>query len=332
MSAGTTAQLPPPPARVLDEAGRPRTGRYAGHVDADWSAAPLSRWKRLVRGKRWLYTGIGTPECFLAVAIIDLGWVSSAFTYLFDRRTREHAVNHAWNGMAGAAKVTTIAGAGASARFHARKTDLSIERGTNRDAWTLRLAAPGLVAEATLDAAAAPPTLCAIAEPPGAFGNCTHKSVGLPVRGFAEAGGRRYSLDGASAAVDHTSGLLARETIWRWASASGPGAGFNLVEGFNGSVENAVWIGGNLVPVGDTRIAFDEKDPMRPWSVKSEDGIVDLEFRPEGKRAADTNLLIAVSRYIQPIGTFHGTLRAPGTAPFDVRDLAGVTEWHVAKW
>ena len=65
----------------------------------------------------------------------------------------------------------------------------------------------------------------------------------------------------------------------------------------------------------------------------SEDGLLDLQFTPEGARQESKNLLVAASYYIQPIGTFRGTVRAhAGAAPVAVDALLGVTEDHRSKW
>ncbi len=144
--------------------------------------------------------------------------------------------------------------------------------------------------------------------------------------------GARYELDGHTGALDHTSGLLARETRWHWASAAGPRLGFNFVEGFNGPVENVVWLDGRIHPVGPVAFEFDRARTNLPWRIRSPDGAVDLTFTPEAERRQNKNLVLAVSRYVQPIGTFRGTLRLPGTAEVKVDDLAGVTEDHLARW
>ena len=64
---------------------------------------------------------------------------------------------------------------------------------------------------------------------------------------------------------------------------------------------------------------------MKPWTIRANQ--LELEFTPEGKRAEDKNLLVAASRYVQPIGTFRGKV-----AGVDVADLCGVTEDHAARW
>jgi hypothetical protein len=56
-------------------------------------------------------------------------------------------------------------------------------------------------------------------------------------------------------------------------------------------------------------------------------------FTPEGARREDKDLLVAASRYVQPIGVFDGWVRADHNAPKkDVVALAGVTEDHHSRW
>jgi hypothetical protein len=147
------------------------------------------------------------------------------------------------------------------------------------------------------------------------------------------AGGSRYSLDGGVASYDYSNGLLGRETAWRWASAHREHIGFNLQAGYFGAAENALWIDGAIVPLGAAQFAFDEHDPMRPWQVRTDDGLLDLVFTPEGMRRENRNLLVAASRYVQPIGTFSGTVRAAaGADARTITRLVGVTEDHASRW
>mgnify|MGYP006205413923 CR=1 FL=1 len=64
-----------------------------------------------------------------------------------------------------------------------------------------------------------------------------------------------------------------------------------------------------------------------------DDGLLDLRFRPEGARQARRDVWIAASDYIQPVGTFHGWVRAvPGGPTLPVEGLLGVTEDHRSRW
>lgn len=307
-------------------------GSYAGVAPrVDWRAAAAARgrgalWRRL-HGKRWHYAGIFTDECVVALAIIDLGWTSSAFAYLFDRRERRLRADLSRLGLPGGADVAERPSADAVTRFGRWR----IARSAGGKGWRVEAHGKGFLLDATLDEPAEAPTLCAVAEIAGGVANCTHKTLCVTARGTAAAGGASFSLDGGFASLDHTHGLLARETRWRWASATSARVGFNLVEGFNGPVENALWIDGRLHPVGRAEMSFRGDAPLEPWRIRTACGAVDVTFHPEGARGENKQLLVAASRYVQPIGVFKGTVTPPGGAPLTV-ELPGVTEDHAARW
>ncbi len=326
----------PAPKSPLGPDGRPALGAYRGYAErVSWQGLhpDLRRnllWRKL-HTKTWHYASIANEACVVALAIIDVGIAASAFAYVFDRRAGRMATNLSFTALPGAARFTAFAGPGACSRFVTRGRRFAIERGpstwhihgTTRDGFTL---------DATLDPTCAPSPLCAVARIESGVANCTHKTVGLAAHGFVATGGSRFDLAGGTGALDHTHGLLARDTLWRWASATSPGLSLNLVEDFNGPVENVVWIGDELVPVGPVSFRYDPAATLRPWAIRSADGVLDLEFTPAGERRADNDLLIAKSWYVQPVGTFRGVIRPAGRTPIEVRDLAGVTEDHVARW
>jgi hypothetical protein len=184
-----------------------------------------------------------------------------------------------------------------------------------------------LTVDATLLETPAGPTLCALAPVPGGVADCTHKTPALSVDGVAGSGGRTFELGGCVAALDHTSGLLARRTRWRWASASDATTAVNLTEDFTAPYENALWTDGAVRRLPAVHFQFDPTRPDDPWLIRSDDGSVDLTFVPEGRRAKRTNLVVAASSYLQPVGTFSGL-----AGGLRVNGLAGVTEDHMAKW
>jgi hypothetical protein len=330
--------LPLAPSAPVDPSGRPVFGTYAGEVGrAVWDglAGPFARGRlyRLLHLKRWHYAGIAGPRCVAALAIIDLGYAASGFAYAFDRERRELLVDRSWMGLPGImVRVSAVTGAGAHSRFEAPGVLLDLERPEGSDRWRAQIRAPGLTLEAVLDAAAAPPTLAAVAPIDGGVANCTQKTLCLPATGTLVAGGARFDLAGSFGAFDHTAGLLARDTRWRWACAWGAGLGLNLVEGFNGPAENGLWIGGALAHVGAATISHDAEDALAPWAVRTADGRVDLAFTPEGLRREDQDLGLAASRFVQAVGRFNGQVRRPDGAAVAVRDLVGVTEDHAARW
>ncbi len=327
--------MKPAPAAVTAD-GRPAHGRYAGRIARiDW--APLRPrpgwlWRRL-HHKRWHYVGLGNDAVFIGVAIVDLGWTATAFAYLFDRGERRLRADWSQDGLPGLqARVSDEPLAGARAWFRGPAARLSLQHRAD-DSLELQVDTRALRLHARLELAGMAPPLLAIGPIDGGLAHATQKTTTLPVQGWAEAGGRRFTLDGAFAAVDASNGLLARDTAWRWASAQGRGLGFNLQQGYFGDRENLLWLDGQPVALGAARFEFDAARPMQPWRVRTDDGLLDLTFTPEGLRQHGRDLGFAASHYVQPVGRFSGWVRATATAaPREVQDLLGVTEDHRSRW
>lgn len=321
---------------TLVDGGLPRVGRYAGSPDRfDWRglrALPHrgGLWRRL-HHKRWHYVGLGDARLFIGVAIVDVGWTGTAFAYLFDRQRGRLLVDWSQDGLPGLqVQVGNAPLRGAIARFRGLGSRLKVQDDAGR--LQLQVDVPGLRVSATLSPPSSPPLL-AIGSIAGGIAHATVKTSTMTVQGWAEAGGERFALDGALAALDASNGFLARETAWRWASGHGEDIGFNLQQGYFGSQENALWLDGQLIPLGAARFEFDAAAPLQPWRVQTDDGLLDLVFTPEGLRAEDRNLGFAASHYVQPVGRFNGWVRAaPGAAPRELRDLLGVTEDHRSRW
>jgi hypothetical protein len=199
--------------------------------------------------------------------------------------------------------------------------------------YRLALRCRGMEIDAELDARHAAPFLLAVGPVQHGAVHATQKSPGMPLTGSVRAGGRTYDLGGGVGSIDYSNGLLARETAWRWASAHTLELGFNLQAGYFGQCENALWVRGRLVPLGAAHFEFERGMARGPWRIRTEDGLLDLHFEPQGERREDRSLVIAASRYVQPLGTFSGWVRPdPGGPAIEVDRLFGVTEDHYSRW
>ena len=131
--------------------------------------------------------------------------------------------------------------------------------------------------------------------------------------------------------VDDSAGYRVRRTDWRWCAGvgtttDGQAVTWNLVAGVHdvGAVtERAVWRGGVPVPPGVMSMS-DKLD-----RVTTVDG-GDLRFHTEAVRSRDDRVLggLIRSEYVQPFGTFAGTL--PGG--IELASGIGVMEFHDAHW
>lgn len=322
------------PAALVDANGQPALGRFAGLTGAiEWAglAPPFarSRWWRHFHHKRWHYAALACDEVFCAVAIVDLGWTSTAFAYAFDRRQRKLVATYAQDGVPGlSARLARHAAGDSRFRFPGSRIDL---RAAGPGAYTLALRCGAMQIDARF--AGATPQLLAVGTVERGSVHATQKSAGMALEGSLRIGGRTVSLDGGVASVDYSNGLLARDTDWRWACGHSLALGFNLQAGYFGANENALWLDGRLIALGAARFQFDAREPLAPWQVSTDDGLLALAFTPEGARCQHKNLLMAASDYVQPIGTFSGWVRAHADSPrVIVSNLPGVTEDHRSRW
>lgn len=328
--------LPAPSGRLPGADGYPGFGRFAGTVgDIDWSAlaAPYARgalWRRL-HHKRWQYVALCTEELFCGIAIVDIGWTNTAFAYAFDRQQRRIVASYSQDGIPGLTAHVPNNPQGTSF-FRFLGKHITYRSADNGRRHVLELRCGTFEIDADFNAGTTPPLL-AVGPIEGGSVHATQKSPGMPLGGEVRVDGRKYDLNGGVASDDYSNGLLARDTAWRWASAHGLDMGFNLQAGYFGGHENVLWLDGHLIPLGAAVFDYDPTDPMAPWHVHTEDGLLDLQFQPEGIRREDKNLLVAVSRYVQPIGSFSGWVKpAPDAAPRKVDRLGGVTEDHFSRW
>jgi hypothetical protein len=349
------AALPQAPASVADESGEPRFGTYQGGLDqVDLTALGASHRPvlplRPLKHKRWLYSFIATAEVVVVQAVADLTYTANAFTLVVDLKERRVVVDEGWLGLPGPfTRVSGQPGAGLEVRFVGPTTLLEASRPNGDDRYHLSarvgprvpLFKPRLEVDASLLAAGGPPPLTVIA-PVGGDGtvNVTQKWAGMLAFGNLWARGKRFVLDGGVGGLDYTHGYLARHTAWRWGFmcgrlADGSPVGLNLVEGFNESRddvnENALWLGGRVLPLSRARFTWNKSDPLRPWRVETTDGKVQLDFTPLGAHREDRDLKLVRSHFVQPVGLFSGTIEVEGTK-HQVKDVPGVTEDQDILW
>jgi hypothetical protein len=319
-------QIPRGPATPADADGRLLRGRWRGGFSLD----PVSVGPRKGRVRRWCYVAAGDEEAAVGAAVVDLGFVavSFAWAHLDDRtltwETRLPLRRGAWVG------TIPHEGAGVVTRSAWLRVDGvgGFELEVPTEAGTLR-------AEVAPTAPVEPVALSTAT--PGGGWNCTQKAAGHAVRGRLRLGQHRAHELGPEAGGwrDWTSGRQDRDTRWRWAAGAGVATdgrrvGLNLSTGMNAEREgeNVLWWDGEPMVVDIDRLA-PVGDPAGPWRISGPEAA--LHFDPWGVRAADENLGLLRSWYVQPIGRLVGTLPDPDGQAVEVR-LTGVTEDHHAIW
>jgi hypothetical protein len=346
----TGPRLPPAPGGPLEN-GAPLFGSYVGSLDAvryDGLKGEFSRSRlwQLAHHKKWQYVSFANAEIAVGMVVFQASYVANSFVYVFDRREKKMLAERETTAVPILqVKVGEHPSHGMSASFKRGKTtSVTMSREIGSFLYLAKVAWDGLEIDVQLNTRAAPPTLTAICPIERGLVNVTQKPGPLPTTGHVTVNGRRFVLDGATQAwgtLDYTSGLLAHETEWRWASGcgklhEGPVVGLNLVTGFmevsQGTGENAVWVDGDLIPVGAAKIDYDPDKPDAPWRVSTADGRVKLELRPEGVRRQTVDFKLVKSVYVAPVGTFHGEIRTPEGKVLVLDGVPGVSEDHHARW
>lgn len=292
---------------------------------------------RFAREKRWFYVALAGEDVWVSLAIVRTGYAATAFGFAVDWRDKRMLADATVVVPNLAAEVTHAPHAdGVLARVAFGKTSMRVfRRGTSVDV-AARFA--GLDVVASLDESTAPPPISAIVKLGEGLSSATEKRALTTMSGHVTAGGRRSSLDGGLGGYDYTCGLLPRRTRWRWGFAMGRtkddrAIGWNVVEGFVGAPECALFVERETFPLDEPRFALgaDPRNARDAWTLAGE-GLA-LTFDPCAVHAQDTNLLLVRSRFLQPVGRFRGTVGVgPGDASSVVDGIPGVVEDQDVVW
>lgn len=166
----------------------------------------------------------------------------------------------------------------------------------------------------------------------------------LKVKGFAKLGSKEYDFTSneSYAVLDWGRGVWTYKNTWYWSSLStsvdGIRCGFNLGYGFGcnkDATENIIFYDGKGYKVDEVvfNIPKNEKgqdDFLSPWTIKSNDSLVDLTFTPILDRNDDTDVLVIKSLQHQVFGKFNGTLKA-GEVIIKIKDKVSFAE-KVTNW
>lgn len=328
-----------PPSDVIDPATRrPLLGSYEGPLPpVEYARLGRSLPFRIAHEKAWYYVAIVTPEAFVAVAMLRFGYAASTFAFVFESGSAGGAPGRFLVDRSVLAPpfMAKYSGEGGIS-FRMFGNVARFERAPGAGAFDLEVELGDLAIRARISGSLRPSPISAVAAVGDGLVSATEKRALLGVVGEARAGGRRLSLDQGLAGFDRSHGYLPRHTVWRWAYAmgkaeSGEKVAFNIVDGFIGEAECAVWVDDQVYPVGLGKFSFDPERPLLPWRITSTCGALDLRFEPGEVHAENKDLVLVKSRFSQPVGHYSGTIKVGGRS-LTVSRLLGVTEDQDATW
>jgi hypothetical protein len=319
-------ERPAPPALTGDIT----FGRFLGEVQnsdtSRWDGKGLLSRRRLQR-KNWTYFGAFSQQYMVGFAIVDAGLLGTGFVYVYDRH-RNLLVEEK-----GAIPLAFPTGFQGKLRgeWEFKTGGRAWKIAPDHDGWAASYRGKRISLELRLGGA---PGMSTIAPSIGRPFHYTYKACTLPVHIDVTVDGVHGEAAGGGM-IDYTLGYPPRQTIWNWASAAGESTdgrrfGLNLVAHFNNGLENALWLGDEIIPLAQANFTYRRENLEAPWLLTTEDGIVDLTFTPEGRRAEKLWAGVMASDFVQPFGKFSGRLNLP-SGPVDVTAF-GVTEEHLALW
>jgi hypothetical protein len=313
-------------------------GSFTGGLPTlDFGASPRGPLLDFFATKRWSYLAFASDDLFIGCAVVSLSYASSALLFVADRAKKRMLLDESLVGGPLAARFTDRGHGSRSATFNSKRGKLTVgDAGLtvtlDRSVSIAVSPEPGVLA----------PSLGAVVPVAGGYVNATEKrwAKARAVLDLPDGEARFQRSSAGLLGLDHTRGILARATAWRWAFAlgratTGETVVLNLVEGFVGEPECAVWVDGKLIPLGEGRFRYDLARPLAEWQLSTTCGAVDLRFTPFALHAEQKNLVLVRSHFLQPVGGFSGTLRLPtghGGRTLFLDDVPGVTEHQDVVW
>lgn len=338
------------PDTLVSPDGRPQLGRFATSVaeingrDTALRTPLGQRASALARHfqyKQFQYFGVISNDLLIGCALADTAWMALAFVYVFDTRSGK-LEELTWRSPLSRALTLSRSPCEGESRF--RQSGVDIRMGYERHGDSLRktltLECAALSIEASMDEPASfqPMSLCTRT---GVNGwTYANKVAGVPVAGQLRWRDRRQALTDLNAYGHHdfSAGYMRRETFWNWACLSadvdGIAVGLNLSCGVNetSESENCVWRDGTLHTVGGVHFDYDYDDLMQPWTIRSSDERVNLQFTPAGRHVEKLNLGLFASNFNQLFGQFSGSINTGAGDRIVLNQHYGFVEEQFAKW
>ncbi len=282
--------------------------------------------KRRTERKTWIFFGVYSPELICGMAIVDAGLVATAFSYFYSFKDSVFEQD----------KITLPFGFSSSFNPNLdsewKLGNYNIKT-VNGKMFLQYLGKYKMYMEAEHTPYGA--SIVAPSEGDRPF-NFTFKNLGVPVKVQINNGGvNTYATSGKYGSIDFTKGYPPRETFWNWLSFIGitesqKSIAVNLVDRFNGNMENILWVDGKKTILSPAVFTKQQPYDKTDWLVETKDGILNCHLSPRGARSENLNALLMKSNFIQPFGTLDGTVIIDGKQ--EQFTAFGVIEDHHAVW
>lgn len=331
------------PTRLLNDAGELESWGWAKHAHMLYNrdAIPAERQGRI---KEWEHYTIMSPKFTLGITIAQLATLTFASVELIDyeESSRRDALF-----FGPLSKGRSIFPDHPYGRTELRSPTsfcaLRFDEGTRTIAFKFQTSpsAPTFVGEIELANRQADESI-AITRPfsePGHF-FYENKIFAMPAKGQVRVDDQSYYLpEGSSFAIfDWGRGIWPRQSSWFWGQGAGTVGGrivaINLGHGYGDDsrgTANAILVEGKLTKLRNVECEYDPADRMKPWQFRSDDGRLDLDFKPTYHQESRQNIGIAAAELHKIHGIYSGKLVVDGKS-IDVDGLLGFAEHMTQRW
>jgi hypothetical protein len=169
------------------------------------------------------------------------------------------------------------------------------------------------------------------------------KIVGFKAIGKVEINEETINFeDNTYALLDWGRGVWTYKNTWYWGAGcekvENDIIGFNFGYGFGDTSkasENMIFINGEAIKIDKVTFNIPTKkgkdDYLSPWSIISNDGVVNFEFSPIIDRKSNTNAIIIQSNQHQVFGTITGTITLKDRI-INIKDYTCFFEKVINRW
>jgi hypothetical protein len=298
-------------------------GLYRGPI-ADMNT---DQWQSIRRSQRkvWIYAGAFSSRYYAGFAIADAGLVATAFAYIYDAAANQYVEEK-----------TTVPFGFSSSFDPDLKTNWELKKfSIHREGDYFICSYQGKriqIKMTTLENGKGTTTIAPAGKRPF---HHSYKNLLLPTQVEASVDGQEIKFRGNIGGLDFSKGYPPKHTFWNWVSMnavteSGIEFGVNLVGDFNNSIENALWVNGEVSQLSQATFCYGKPAEKSIWQVNTLDGVLSMTFKPLGMRSENINAILMMSRFKQPFGIFTGTVKLQGVSHKFTG--YGVVEEHFAKW
>ncbi|HET8705074.1 MAG TPA: DUF2804 domain-containing protein [Pseudomonadales bacterium] len=338
------------PEKLILSDGNPRFGLFDHPVSEinrqafDYKTVldkPASHLAKYFHYNQFHFIGLISEELIVGLAIVDLKLVSNAFAYFYSVKEKKF-VEHSF--LQPLAMQTRFDNKPDNGMTHFRKGENQFYISAT-DSPRSRHIKLNLKSGDYLEVSLNEPTdfkPLALCTRTGYNGwTYTQKAAALDVEGMLSWDQKQYVLQSPAmlGSYDWSCGYMRSETFWNWGSLSdrlsdGRRIGLNIAAGTNetGFTENLFWLDGKQNKLDTIDFNFDRNNIFLPWKMRSFDGKLNLEFRPEGIRKEKINAVLLASNFKQLFGRYYGELRTDAGEIIQLTGQLGFAEDHYAKW